>query len=168
MSAVDTGGKGINFGSVDLNVSGTPGKTLTVYVTEQNIDSPLDKRIRLDTTLTENALPKGWRVNEYSFYDTENRRYTGSGTGTLIGTQNFTSAGTYTNFTLADFTTDYSLTEVYLITLSGTAARGSDLSTITIQANVPEASTWAMMLLGFAGLGLAGYRSSRKAVSIDV
>jgi hypothetical protein len=27
---------------------------------------------------------------------------------------------------------------------------------------VPEASTWAMMLVGFAGLGLAGYRASRK------
>jgi hypothetical protein len=25
---------------------------------------------------------------------------------------------------------------------------------------VPEPSTWAMMLLGFAGLGLAGYRST--------
>jgi hypothetical protein len=31
---------------------------------------------------------------------------------------------------------------------------------------VPEPSVWAMMLLGFAGLGFAGYRSSRKAVSI--
>jgi PEP-CTERM motif len=28
---------------------------------------------------------------------------------------------------------------------------------------VPEASTWAMLLAGFAGLGLAGYRQSRKA-----
>jgi hypothetical protein len=28
---------------------------------------------------------------------------------------------------------------------------------------VPEASTWAMLLVGFAGLGLAGYRQSRKA-----
>jgi hypothetical protein len=35
----------------------------------------------------------------------------------------------------------------------------------TIDA-VPEPSTWAMMLLGFAGLGLAGYRASRKGVSI--
>jgi hypothetical protein len=26
----------------------------------------------------------------------------------------------------------------------------------------PESSTWAMMLLGFAGLGLAGYRTSRR------
>jgi hypothetical protein len=28
---------------------------------------------------------------------------------------------------------------------------------------VPESSTWAMMLLGFAGLGCVGYRSTRKA-----
>jgi hypothetical protein len=32
--------------------------------------------------------------------------------------------------------------------------------------SVPEPSTWAMMLLGFAGLGFAGYRTSRKAASI--
>ena len=38
-------------------------------------------------------------------------------------------------------------------------APGESLST------VPEPSTWAMMMLGFAGLGLAGYRQSRKNVS---
>jgi hypothetical protein len=32
-----------------------------------------------------------------------------------------------------------------------------------IAGGVPEVSTWAMMLLGFAGLGFAGYRSQRKA-----
>jgi hypothetical protein len=30
---------------------------------------------------------------------------------------------------------------------------------------VPEPSTWAMMLLGFAGLGFAGYRASRRAAT---
>jgi hypothetical protein len=30
---------------------------------------------------------------------------------------------------------------------------------------VPEPSTWAMMILGFAGLGFAGYRSSRKTAT---
>jgi hypothetical protein len=30
------------------------------------------------------------------------------------------------------------------------------------QTPVPEASTWAMMLAGFAGLGLVGYRAQRK------
>jgi hypothetical protein len=30
---------------------------------------------------------------------------------------------------------------------------------------VPEPPTWAMMLLGFAGLGFAGYRASRRAAA---
>jgi PEP-CTERM motif len=31
---------------------------------------------------------------------------------------------------------------------------------------VPEPSTWAMMLLGFAGLGYAGYRASSKSAAV--
>jgi PEP-CTERM motif len=31
--------------------------------------------------------------------------------------------------------------------------------------SVPEPSTWVMMLLGFAGLGFVGHRTSRKAIS---
>ena len=38
--------------------------------------------------------------------------------------------------------------------------------TASIQtAAIPEPSTWAMMLLGFAGLGYAAFRRTRKAVS---
>ena len=33
-------------------------------------------------------------------------------------------------------------------------------------ATVPEPSTWAMLLIGFAGLGFAGYRASRKNVAL--
>jgi Type VI secretion system effector, Hcp/PEP-CTERM motif len=32
---------------------------------------------------------------------------------------------------------------------------------------VPEPATWAMMMLGFAGLGLAGYCSSRKSAALS-
>jgi hypothetical protein len=32
-----------------------------------------------------------------------------------------------------------------------------------LSLSTPEPSTWAMMILGFAGLGFAGYRASRKA-----
>jgi hypothetical protein len=34
------------------------------------------------------------------------------------------------------------------------------------ELTVPEPSTWAMMMLGFAGLGLVGYRTSLKATSV--
>jgi len=37
---------------------------------------------------------------------------------------------------------------------------------LTISAAVPEPSTWAMMLLGFAGLGVAAYRRTSKAAAI--
>ena len=34
---------------------------------------------------------------------------------------------------------------------------------IALGGAVPETSTWAMMLIGFVGLGFAGYRSTPKA-----
>ena len=40
---------------------------------------------------------------------------------------------------------------------------GPDLAFTLVGSVVPEPSTWAMLLLGFAGLGLAGYRTSLKA-----
>jgi hypothetical protein len=42
------------------------------------------------------------------------------------------------------------------------ASRGGfGVRTFTLTA-VPEASTWALMLIGLAGLGIAGYRASQK------
>lgn len=35
-----------------------------------------------------------------------------------------------------------------------------------LSVSTPEPSTWAMMVLGFAGLGFAGYRSSRKTAAV--
>lgn len=34
-----------------------------------------------------------------------------------------------------------------------------------VRSAVPEPSTWAMMLIGFAGLGFAGYRASRRTAA---
>jgi hypothetical protein len=38
---------------------------------------------------------------------------------------------------------------------------------VTTFGAVPEPATWAMMALGFAGLGFAGYRSSRKSIAFN-
>jgi hypothetical protein len=38
---------------------------------------------------------------------------------------------------------------------------GDHADTFTVQIGVPEPSTWATMLVGFVGLGLAGYRRAR-------
>ena len=57
----------------------------------------------------------------------------------------------------------------YLVTAAQTGAipGNSFVSLIeagnqTLGAGAPEPATWAMMALGFAGLGFAGYRKSRK------
>jgi hypothetical protein len=37
--------------------------------------------------------------------------------------------------------------------------------TLLIGTVIPELSTWAMMLVGFAGLGFAGYRRCREELA---
>jgi hypothetical protein len=41
-----------------------------------------------------------------------------------------------------------------------------DTPSVAVFTTVPEPSTWAMMALGFAGLGFAGWRSRRRSVSV--
>jgi hypothetical protein len=47
---------------------------------------------------------------------------------------------------------------------TGTDA-GAPFAFTLVSGAVPEPSTWAMILLGFCGLGFAGYRASRRAAA---
>ena len=42
---------------------------------------------------------------------------------------------------------------------------GASYQFILIKGAIPEPPTWAMMLVGFAGLGLAGVRKARRAIA---
>ncbi|MBV8402020.1 MAG: PEP-CTERM sorting domain-containing protein [Acetobacteraceae bacterium] len=50
-------------------------------------------------------------------------------------------------------------------TVLETAPYGDVLRGVALAPNVPEPSTWSLMLLGFAGLGFAFHRSRRRAVT---
>jgi hypothetical protein len=86
--------------------------------------------------------------------------------GTLLGTTNFSPAPAY------GVATPYTISETspisYLLLTTHPAFEPSFFGNFSIDnlsfagATVPEASTWAMMLIGFAGLGFAGYRQRRK------
>jgi hypothetical protein len=52
-------------------------------------------------------------------------------------------------------------------TSAGTLVIGSLSGDATFTATIPEPSTWAMMLLGFAGLGFAGYRRSMQSRTLS-
>ena len=43
---------------------------------------------------------------------------------------------------------------------------GNGTVTLTGYYDTPEASTWAMMLLGFAGIAFVGYRAARKSAAV--
>jgi hypothetical protein len=50
---------------------------------------------------------------------------------------------------------------------AGNQNLGNILDNVTLSTGaVPELSTWVMMLMGFAGLGFAGYTASRRAVKV--
>jgi hypothetical protein len=59
----------------------------------------------------------------------------------------------------SDFGPNIDLTFGYTLVADGSGGFGFDFA---IGGAVPEPSTWAMMLVGFAGIGFAGYRSTRR------
>ena len=59
----------------------------------------------------------------------------------------------------SDLGPNIDLTFGYTLVADGSGGFGFDLA---IGGAVPEPSTWAMMLVGFAGLGFAGHRSTRR------
>jgi hypothetical protein len=74
----------------------------------------------------------------------------------------FDSGHTYT----FDINTGVSMpTQLHFGVSDGDFADNSGAYTIRI-TQVPEVSTWAMMLLGFAGLGYAGWRRQRKSAEL--
>jgi PEP-CTERM motif len=78
---------------------------------------------------------------------------------------NGSSASNNTGFFTKTLTADGETLDVTFHNASDWDIKPTVSFTVTDPA-VPEASTWAMMLLGFAGLGYAGFRSRKTAISI--
>jgi hypothetical protein len=65
----------------------------------------------------------------------------------------------------SDFGPNFDLTFGYTLVADGPGGFGFDFA---LGGAVPEPSTWAMMLMGFAGLGYAGYRSTRRCPAVGL
>ncbi len=85
--------------------------------------------------------------------------------GSTFGT--FTSTNpTLNNFWEREILAFTATSNSTLITLVGNTGQSYiGLDNVDVTSAVPEASTWAMMLLGFAGIGYMAYRRQRKALS---
>jgi hypothetical protein len=191
VTAIDPSGVGTNLGSITLNAVtnaavAKAGTTITITVSETSIPSPA-VATTFTANFTENFLPDGWTVTETAIYNTANSTGVMGKDAHIIGKAvDFAEAGSDTETATAqagDFRLkEYALIELYTITLAANASIGQDLSTINIMSapagdppgnsstvpavpGAPEPSTWVMMGLGFAGLGLAGWNGRKSRAS---
>lgn len=137
-----------------------PPSTLYVFVSATNLTS-LSSLINFASSFTENALTNGWTVTEKTYLDTANTLY---GLTTLLGSSNFSTTGHNIQTSLQSVSDPFSVTEEYIINTNG---RGAANSTIVV-ASVPEASTWAMMILGFLGVGFLAYRKQSDGQQLRI
>ncbi|SDJ65015.1 MULTISPECIES: PEP-CTERM sorting domain-containing protein [Bradyrhizobium] len=86
--------------------------------------------------------------------------------GNTLLTTNSGSVGVWTpnSFSVVADGTSETLTFLAIVT-NGLPSYGNEVTNVSLTAAVPEASTWAMMLLGFLGLGFLGFRRSPKAAA---
>jgi len=156
-SAADVSALGLPtlLSSNTLNIANAAPGTLEVWVTAQGLSLPGLVR-QLESSFTVNGLVNA-SIVEKTYYSSSNALYG----GTLLGT--FSTSATPANSTslgpVENLTGPFSVTEEYIIT---SQPNGSANLTATIAA-VPEPSTWAMLLVGFAGVGFVACRKRSGA-----
>jgi hypothetical protein len=94
-----------------------------------------------------------WYSNAADNSDDANHAYATAFTGGLSGVP----AGTYVGFEDRGAGGDYDYNDDQFVF--------TNVASSAVASSAPEASTWAMMLIGFAGLGFAGWRAQRKTAA---
>jgi hypothetical protein len=134
------------------NVTAGAG-TLNVFITASGLTAPTSAFF---SSFTENVLSAGVTVQQLTFYDAGNGIFA---TTTPLGSTTFSNIGSTVQTSFLDSGPGpYSVTEEYIIT----AGLGGGSANSTIVVSVPETSTWAMMILGFLGVGFMAYRNKSR------
>jgi PEP-CTERM motif len=81
----------------------------------------------------------------------------------VVNNQDNVPNGSGNGYLWADYT-GADVLRAYMIGSGGVTGQTTG-ALVTTFNGVPEPSTWAMMMLGFAGLGFAGYRASRRSAA---
>ena len=137
---------------VSMAVNGVPTGIFGLYDHSSFIGQEFDlglvhKGDKIDFFVSDSSTGSDWWDNVAQNSDGINHAYVTDYTGGYFGIP----AGTYVAFEDRPFGSsdlDYN-DDQFVFT--------------NVSSGVPEPSTWAMMFLGFAGLGFAGFRSSRKS-----
>jgi hypothetical protein len=87
--------------------------------------------------------------------------------GTTIFSRTNTEPGDWTEFSLLGTATSNSTSLVFGLRNDPSFSGLDDISVNAVGA-VPESSTWAMMILGFAGIGFMAYRRRNQSAALTV
>ncbi|HWY81605.1 MAG TPA: PEP-CTERM sorting domain-containing protein [Roseiarcus sp.] len=156
VDAVDLTTTSLNSNAQDATSTGTLD-VLDIYVSVSDITGLSGLKSAL-SGLTVNFLTPGWTVTESTFEDNTNTVF---GMANLLTTHTFTSGpDTFSGVASVDVTSPFSVTELYRVSSGGVSGAAND--TIDLSAAIAEPSTWAMLGLGFAGMGLLGLTRRRK------
>jgi PEP-CTERM motif len=168
VNSLDTGTAGFpNLGSsvaVQLATAQAASDTITVWVTETGVTGGLPTNFV--SALTSVTLSPGITATETTYYSAANAKFG----GTQLFTSGFTTGGQAANGVNALTTTNpYSVTEEFVINVAAGKTGQSRLGeAITATSSIPEPSTWAMMALGFVGLGYAAFRRNARGRAVAI
>jgi hypothetical protein len=154
------------FSDSTLAKNGSAAHTIRLFATETGLTGPVGSSL-IYSSLTENTLKPGWVAEQWTWWNPSNAKY---GQQDLLLNHTFTATGLGTDENAPVpglpyvITAPYSLTEELLITVPASGSKGTSGASELIQTiSIPETSTWAMLGIGFAGIGLLGVSKRRKA-----
>ena len=148
-----------------LSFAVTGSETIWITETGNNFGAA---NLTFSSGFSQNVLPHGATVTETTYFDPSDAAF---GITDLLQSASFSApggAGPLTN--TFDVLGSYSLTEEYVITVP-LPVPPTALSTISLDTTfngvaphsaLPETSTWAMLGVGFAAVGLLGMTKRRK------
>lgn len=136
--------------SINLQQASTTGGTLNLYITQTDLAAFTGL---LTSAFTSNTIGNATAVIS-SYYSTANELFGGA----LLRSTAFNGTGTFAAGNLLAVTGPFSTTVRYDITFGPGLGNFNGTANLLATA-VPEPLTWAMMVIGFAGLGFAIRRS---------
>jgi hypothetical protein len=159
VGGIDISAASLDSHSINATTLGTLD-ALDIYVSASDITA-LSGVLHFLSGFTVNLLSPGWTVTESTYLNNSNAVF---GTSDLLATNVFTAIGADQSLDTRAVATPFSVTELFVVRSNGFP--GSANNTIDLSgAVVPESSTWALMALGFAGLGFVRFRQKRQAPS---